>query len=89
MALAKLFVKRDTPRAAVDLLVDILSVDPSDLEALAMLGRALIKDDRLEEAIQVFQRLVAYDDASVEAIFHMGVALARKRQFAQAGAAGR
>ncbi len=87
MALAKLFVHRDTPQAAVDLLVDILSVYPSDLDALAMLGRALVKDDRVDEALQVFQRLVAYDDTNVEAFFHLGVALARKRHFAQAVAA--
>ncbi len=87
MALAKLFVKRDAPRAAVDLLAEILSVYPADLDALAMLGRALVKDDRVDEALQVFQRWVAYDDTSVEAFFHLGVALARKRHFAQAVAA--
>jgi Flp pilus assembly protein TadD len=87
VALANLFMKRDAPRAAVDLLVDILSVYPSDLDALFALGRALIRDERVDEALQVLHRLVAHDDKNVEALFFMGVGLARRRHFAQAVAA--
>ncbi|MFQ5745193.1 MAG: tetratricopeptide repeat protein, partial [Acidobacteriota bacterium] len=42
------------PKAAVNLLVDALASDPSDVEALLALGHALLDDGRVPDALHAF-----------------------------------
>ena len=81
LALARVYRRADKPRTAVNLLVEMLSNDPSDLEALVALGQCLLDDRRAEEAIQAFERVLAFDDGHVAARFFVGVALARLRRY--------
>ena len=64
LALARVYRRADKPRTAVNILVEMLSNDPSDLEALVALGQCLLDDRRAEEAIQAFGRVLAFDDGS-------------------------
>ena len=64
--------------------MEILSVYPSDVDALFVLGRALLEDGRGEQALQALNRLVAFDDDHLEAFFFMGVVLGRQGNYRQA-----
>jgi cytochrome c-type biogenesis protein CcmH/NrfG len=62
----------------------MLEQDPYDLDALLLLGRALIDDKRSEPALQAFQRLLKYDPEHLGALFHLGVVLARLHRYVDA-----
>jgi tetratricopeptide (TPR) repeat protein len=76
--------KAGRPRVAINLLVEVLTNDPSDLEALLGLGHSLLEDDRLDRALEAFARILAHDDKHVGAHFFAGVVLARLRRYSEA-----
>lgn len=84
VALADLHRRRGKPRAAIDLLVDVLAANPADLDALLALGRALLDDGRVSEAGEAFRRLLAHDQRNVGAHFFAGVVLAREKRYSGA-----
>jgi cytochrome c-type biogenesis protein CcmH/NrfG len=87
LALADLVRRSESPRAAIIVLVRFLEADPYDLEALTMLGRALLEDGRTTQALEAFERVLRFDPEHAGALYHQGAALARQRQFEQAVAA--
>lgn len=84
LAIADLVRRTDSPRAAVHLLVDLLSAEPYDFDALQLLGRALLDDGRTGPALEAFDRVLRFQPEHPEALFYRGVALARERQFQDA-----
>ena len=87
LALASLYRRRGRARDAVNLLVEILATDSSDLETLVALGHALLEDGRLEQALGVFQRALGVDARYVGAHFFAGVVYARLHRYRDATAA--
>jgi tetratricopeptide (TPR) repeat protein len=81
---ADLARRTESPRAAVALLVDLLSADPYEFDGLLLLGKALLDDGRPARALEAFDRILRFMPEHAEALFHRGVALARERQFAAA-----
>jgi cytochrome c-type biogenesis protein CcmH/NrfG len=65
-------------------LAEMLEQDPYDLEALLLLGRALMDDKRSDAAIQAFHRLLKFDPGHAGALFHLGVVLARLHRYGEA-----
>jgi tetratricopeptide (TPR) repeat protein len=84
LALADLLRRTGRARAAVSRLAAMLEEDPYDLDALFLLGRALIDDKRHEPALEAFRRLLKYDREHVGALFHVGVVLARLHRYGDA-----
>jgi tetratricopeptide (TPR) repeat protein len=84
LALANLYRRTGSPRGAVNLLVDYLTTDPSDVHALLALGRALLEDNRLDAALEVLRRVLAFDDKHSGAMFFAGVVLAQLKQYREA-----
>jgi tetratricopeptide (TPR) repeat protein len=84
MALADLLRRTGRVRAAIIRLAEMLEGDPHDLEALLLLGRALIDDKRTEAALHAFRRVLKYDPEHPAALFHLGVVLARMHCYAEA-----
>jgi tetratricopeptide (TPR) repeat protein len=84
MALADLQRRLGRLPAAIERLTDVLEQDPYDLEALVLLGRALLEDQRPEAALEAFRRVLKFDPAHVAALFNEGVVLARLRRFREA-----
>jgi tetratricopeptide (TPR) repeat protein len=81
---ADLVRRTESPRAAIVLLVDLLSADPYEFDAQLLLGRALLDDGRARQALEAFDRILRFVPQHPEAHFYRGVALARERQFTQA-----
>ena len=81
IALASLYVRRAEPKTAVNLLVELLTADPTDLDALVVLGHALLEDERFPESRDAFRRVLAFDDLHVEAHYHLGASYANLREF--------
>jgi tetratricopeptide (TPR) repeat protein len=81
---ADLARRTESPKAAIALLVELLSADPYEFEALLLLGRALLDDGRAAQALEAFDRILRFVPQHAEALFYRGVALARERQFADA-----
>ncbi len=84
LALADLVRRVEAPAGAIDILVAVLSAEPWDLDALLLLGRCLLDDNRAERAIEALHRLLKFDPDNAAALFHLGVALARLRQYQDA-----
>ncbi len=84
LALGDLLRRVESPGAAVELLVDILMVEPWDLDALQLLARALLDDGRAERALEALDRVLKFDPDHDGALFHTGVALARIRRYGEA-----
>jgi len=68
----------------VALLVELLSEDPYEFDALVLLGRSLLDDGRPGQALEAFDRVLRFVPDHAEALFHRGVALARERHFSEA-----
>lgn len=83
-ALADLLRRRESPAAAVELLVGQLSTDPYDLDALLLLGRCLLEDGRADRAWEAFVRVLKFEPESTSALYHYGVARAELRDFPEA-----
>jgi tetratricopeptide (TPR) repeat protein len=84
LALADLLRRSGRTRAAVVRLAGMLEQDPYDLQALLLLGRALVDDKRDEQALEAFRRALKFDPDQVEALFQLGVVLARLHRYAEA-----
>jgi regulator of sirC expression with transglutaminase-like and TPR domain len=59
-------------------------VEPWDLDALLLLARALLDDQRPDRAIEALDRVLKFDPDHEAALFHRGVALARIRRYGDA-----
>jgi len=84
LALADLLRRVGRVRDAVGRLVEMLGQDPYDLDALLLLGRALIDDKRNAEALEAFKRALKFDPEHVGTLFYLGVTLARLQRYAEA-----
>jgi len=84
LALADLQRRLGRLRPAIDRLADLLEQDPYDLEALILLGRALLEDKRITAALEAFRRVLKFDPDAVAALFYEGVVLARLRRYREA-----
>src|SRR5439155_1126920 len=83
-ALADLLRRTGRARAAIIRLADQLEQDPYDLDALLLLGRALLDDKRTDASVEAFRRVLKFDPEHMGALFHLGVALARVHRYAEA-----
>lgn len=84
LPLADLLRRTESPRMAVDYLVDVLLAEPWDLDALLLLARALLDDSRADEAQQAVELVLKFDPENEAALFYRGVALARNRRYGEA-----
>ncbi|MEO8199110.1 MAG: tetratricopeptide repeat protein [Gemmatimonadota bacterium] len=84
LALADLLRRTDSPASALEVLVNLLINDPFELDALQLLGRALIDDGRPERALESFGRILKFDPDHTGALYYAGVALTRMRRYHQA-----
>jgi len=84
LGLADLTRRTESPKAAVAQLVELLTADPYEFDALLLLGRALLDDGRPRQALEAFDRIIRFLPDHGEALFYRGVALARERQFSDA-----
>src|SRR5207249_1969270 len=84
LALADLLRRTGRARAAIIRLADQLEQDPYDLDALLLLGRALLDDKRTDASVEAFRRVLKFDPEHMGALFHLGVALARVHRYAEA-----
>ena len=82
--MAKIHREREEAWKAVNVLVDLLASDPSNLEALVRLGEALIDDGRNEAALGAFERVQARETEHAAAHYFTGVALARLKRYSDA-----
>jgi tetratricopeptide (TPR) repeat protein len=78
---ADLARRTESPKAAIGMLVELLTEDPYEFDALLLLGRALLDDGRPRQALEAFDRILRFVAEHPEALFYRGVALARERQF--------
>jgi len=69
---------------AVDFMVDVLAAEPWDLDALMLLARALLDDNRPERALEAIDLVLKFVPDHEGALFYRGVALARCRRYAEA-----
>lgn len=84
LALADLLRRTDSPASALEVLVSLLINDPFELDALQLLGRTLIDDNRPERALEAFGRILKFDPDHTGALYYAGVALTRMRRYHQA-----
>jgi len=84
LSLADLQRRLGRLRPAIARLADMLEQDPYDLDALILLGRALLEDKRTTAALEAFRRVLKFDPEHVAALFHEGVVLARLRRYREA-----
>ena len=62
----------------------MLEQDPYDLDALLLLGRALLDDKRLDASLEAFRRILKFDPDHVGSLFHTGAVLARLHRYSEA-----
>ncbi|MGE3527683.1 MAG: tetratricopeptide repeat protein, partial [Gemmatimonadales bacterium] len=62
----------------------LLIGDPYDVDALVLLGRTLLDDDRPQQALESFIRALKFDPAHPAGLYYAGVALTRLRRYQQA-----
>ncbi len=84
IALARLYRGRGEFNSAVNVLVDLLIFQPSDLEALLSLGQSLLESGRDEPALLAFQNVLTRDSRNVAARYLSGFAYARMRNYSSA-----
>jgi len=87
LALADLLRRTGSVRGAIVRLVELLEQDPYDLDALLLLGRALLEGKRHEEALEAFRRALKFDPEHAGALFYLGATLARLQRYGEAVAA--
>ena len=66
------------------LLIPVLEADPYELDALALLGCALIDDGRADRGSEAFVRLLKFDPDRAEAHFHLRQEWAQLRRYPEA-----
>ncbi len=72
LALADLLRRNGRVRQAITRLADMLEQDPYDLDALLLLGRALIDDKRNDPALEAFRRALKFDPEHLGALSASG-----------------
>jgi tetratricopeptide (TPR) repeat protein len=65
-------------------MIDVLTADQWDLDALLLLGRALLDAGRAEQALEALDRLLKFEPDNDAGLFHRGIALARVRRYVEA-----
>jgi tetratricopeptide (TPR) repeat protein len=88
LALADLLRRTGNVRAAVVRLAEMLEQDLYDMDALLLLGRALLDDKREAEALEAFRRALKFDPQHAGALFHLGATFARLQRYGEAVDAG-
>src|SRR5260370_255311 len=63
---------------------DMLEQDPYDMDALLLLGRALLDDKRDAEALEAFRRALKFDPQHTGALFYLGATMARLQRYNEA-----
>jgi tetratricopeptide (TPR) repeat protein len=84
LALADLLRRTGNVRAAVVRLAEMLEQDLYDMDALLLLGRALLDDKREAEALEAFRRALKFDPQHAGALFHLGATFARLQRYGEA-----
>ncbi len=84
LALADLLRRSGNARAAILRLADMLEQDLYDMDALLLLGRALLDDKRPDEALEAFRRALKFDPRHTGALFYLGATLARLQRYGEA-----
>jgi len=79
-----LLLKTSKSLKFVNLLIEVLQNDPSDLETLIGLGQSLLDDGRVDQALEAFGRVLAYQSNHAGAHFYLGMALGRQRCYTEA-----
>ena len=87
LALADLLRRCGKVRSAIVRLAEMLEQDLYDMDALLLLGRALLDDKRNEEALAAFRRALKFDPEHTGALFYLGVTLAKLQLYSEAVAA--
>jgi tetratricopeptide (TPR) repeat protein len=84
LALADLLRRRESPRAAITVLVDLLGADPYDLDALVLLARTLVQDGRPDRGLEATERVLRFAEGHPGALFVRGEAFAALRRLEDA-----
>ena len=84
ISLSSLYRGRGEFNSAVNVLVDLLIFQPSDMEALLALGQSLLDAGRDEPALQAFRSVLARDVRNVAGRYLAGFAYARLRNYSAA-----
>jgi len=84
LALADLMRRSGNVRAAIVRLAEMLEQDLYDMDALLLLGRALLDDKRPAEALEAFRRALKFDPQHAAALFYLGATLARLQRYGEA-----
>jgi len=87
LALADLLRRSGNARIAVVRLAEMLEQDAYDMDALLLLGRALLDDKRNDRALEAFRRALKFDPDHTGALFYLGATLARLQLYSEAVAA--
>ena len=87
LALADLLRRTGKVKSAIVRLAEMLEQDLYDMDALLLLGRALLDDKRNEEALAAFRRALKFDPEHTGALFYLGVTLAKVQRYSEAVAA--
>ena len=72
LALARLQISQESPRAAIHLLVDLLSVDSYEFDALLLLAQVLTTDGRFKQAREALARILKFQVDDVAALYYLG-----------------
>lgn len=84
--LAEIALADGNSALALEMLSPILQQDSADADALVQLGRARIREEKLDEATEVLRRAVALEPTLAPGHYHLGVALAERGHIAEAQA---
>jgi cytochrome c-type biogenesis protein CcmH/NrfG len=84
LALGDLLRRTEAPVLAVDFMVDVLAAEPWDLDALLLLARALLDDNRADRALEALDLILKFEPDNEAALFYRGIGLARNRRYAEA-----
>ena len=84
LALSDLLRRTGSLRAAIVRLAEMLEQDLYDMDALMLLGRALLDDKRDAEALEAFRRALKFDPQHTGALFYLGATLARLQHYGEA-----
>jgi len=87
LPLADLIRRTESPRMAVDFLIDLLLGEPYDLEALLLLGRALLDDGRADEALEALAPALALFPDDLDLLMTEAETLRTLGRFGEAQAA--
>ena len=84
LALADLARRTGKPGDALELLIPVLETDPYDFDALVLLGRSLLDQQRADKAAEAFSRVLRFEPDRVEAWYHLGAARNGDRRYDEA-----